>query len=108
MEPQCQLYESKLSCLNLVFIALQLVMRGNQDGSIVVRDTFIALMYEWNISLQPLAHGEMICLKNMELHGPYKKRSLSIFIVKIITLLEPMPIISSLHFVTVVSYTFFV
>ncbi|XP_015759209.1 PREDICTED: uncharacterized protein LOC107338489 [Acropora digitifera] len=33
-----------------------LVMRGNQDGSIVVRDTFIALMYEWNISLQPLAH----------------------------------------------------
>ena len=58
----------KLRSLNLLFIALQEEMSGNNDGRSVVRHTFIPPVYATYIRIHPMAYNNKICLR-MELYG---------------------------------------
>ena len=61
-------YVEEKDCLNLFFVVLQQVMRGNHDGKSVVRHTFIPPVYARYIRVYPMAYRYRICMR-MELYG---------------------------------------
>ena len=66
--PLWQPFLIKLSCLNLVFIGLQVALRGNHDGRSVVRHNFSSPKYARYIRVYPVAYKYRICMR-MELYG---------------------------------------
>ena len=68
VEPLCQPCDIKLSCSNLFFIVLQVVMIGNHDGISVQKRNFSSPINARFIRVHPIAPKGKICLR-MELYG---------------------------------------